>query len=103
MECSCCHTLSIEERTAPLCRICFLEVPTEIDHTLPADSIRFQKYLIEGMRLSSQALTQRRLEEGLCPYMSRTRVSAERSRRLLQESKQYEEVFRQLCPTRSSR
>ena len=102
MECSCCHILSVEERTAPLCRICFLEVPTEIDHTLSADSVRFQKYLIEGMRLSSQALTQRRMEEGLCPYVSRTRLSAERSRRLLQEYKQQGEVFRQLCPVKSS-
>lgn len=95
--CDSCNLLPVDGHTIPYCRVCFQELPADIDHELEAEERRFQKYLLEGMRLSSMALTRARLDEELCPYINRTVTSRLRALRLLEEARYYCEYFRQKC------
>jgi hypothetical protein len=92
--CICCELLECDEFVTPLCRVCSRELIFEIDEELDPDAVRFQKYLIAGMKLSSQELTKRLLEEGLCPYIHRSREGRDRGRKLLAELQYNEMRFR---------
>lgn len=97
--CESCKLLPIDEHCVPACRVCFFELPASIDHSLEPEELRFQKYLLEGMRLSCQALTRLRLSEGLCPYINRTASSKLRAQKLLEEDRYYYQLFKQKCET----
>ena len=77
--------------------MCFSELPADIDHSLEPEEVRFQKYLLEGMRLSCLSLTNLRIREGLCPYINRTDTSRRRALNLKQEDRSYYESFKQEC------
>lgn len=95
--CDSCSLLPVDGHTIPYCRVCFQEIPTDIDHELEAEERRFQKYLLEGMRLNSMSLTRARLSEDLCPYINRTATSRLRALRLREEDRFYYEYFKQKC------
>lgn len=94
--CNVCELLECDEFVSPLCRVCYRELSVEIDDTLHADAVRFQKYLVAAMKLSSHALTKRLLTEGLCPYLHRSKEAEARARRLLQADEQLAEQFQQM-------
>jgi len=95
--CDSCSLLPVDGYTIPYCRVCFQELPAGIDENHEPEEIRFQKYLLEGMRLNSMALTRARLSEGLCPYINRTAASRLRALRLREEDLFYSEYFKQKC------
>jgi hypothetical protein len=95
--CESCKLLPIDEHCVPVCRVCFHELPAGIDHSREPEELRFQKYLVEAMRLSCQSLTRLRVSEGLCPYINRTATSRRRAQNLKQEDRSYYESFKQEC------
>lgn len=99
MKCSSCGILEPHTEWFPLCSVCFFSVPatTDIDHSIGPDASRFQKYLVEGIRLSEASLTRRLIREGFCPHTNRTAQSRARSLRLLEEARQNEMLFKESC------
>jgi hypothetical protein len=95
--CHSCKLLPIDAHTVPVCRVCFFEIPADIDRLAEPEEIRFQTYLLEGMRLSSISLTRQLMAEGLCPYLNRTEASRLRGRKLQQEAIDCNERFKQEC------
>lgn len=95
--CISCELLECDEFVTPLCRVCSRELQFEIDEELHADAVRFQRYLVAGLKLSSIELTKRLLEEGLCPYIHRTEAARRRGRMLLKEIEDNNRMFVEAC------
>lgn len=95
--CISCELLECDEFVTPLFRVCSRELQFEIDEELHADAVRFQRYLVAGLKLSSVELTKRLLEEGLCPYIHRTVAARRRGRMLLKEIEENNRMFVEAC------